>query len=123
MSSHPSLAAISPEEMEMIQSVLQRAGYNATLLGNDQRQFNAAAFLVMRLFLAGETSADALAAQLKCRLGNADSPEQLHQSRPVLEAIRSVPRNTIYVLNFFRKARHQSIEIDEQSGKNESGEL
>lgn len=123
MSSHPSLAAISPEEMEMIQSVLQRAGYNATLLGNDQRQFNAAALLVMRLFLAGETSADALAAQLKCRFGNADSPKQLHQSRPVLEAIRSVPRNTIYVLNFFRKARHQSIEIDEQSGKNESIEL
>ena len=123
MSSHPSLAAISPEEMEMIQSVLQRAGYNATLLGNDQRQFNMAAILVMRLFLAGETSADALAAQLKCRFGNADSPKQFHQSRPVVQAIRSVPRNTIYVLNFFRKARHQSIVIDEQSGKNESIEL
>lgn len=110
MSSHPSLVAISPEEMEMIQSVLKRAGYNATLLGNDQRQFNTAAFLVMRLFLAGETSGDALAAQLKRRLGNADSLKQSYQSRPVVEAVRSVPRNTIYVLNFFRKARDRSLE-------------
>ncbi|WP_236778579.1 hypothetical protein [Agrobacterium tumefaciens] len=94
----------------MIQSVLERAGYNATLLGNDQRQFNTAAFLVMRLFLAGETSAEALAAQLKCRLGNAEPLKQSHQSRPILEAIRRVPRNTIYVLNFFRKARDRSIE-------------
>ena len=113
MSSHPSFAAISPEEMEMIQSVLKSAGYNATLLGNDQRQFNTAAFLVMRLFLAGETSADALAAQLKRRLGNADSLNQSYQSRPVLETIRSVPRNTIYVLSFFRKASGQSIGANE----------
>ena len=113
MSSHPSFAAISSKEMEMIQSVLKSAGYNATLLGNDQRQFNTAAFLVMRLFLAGETSADALAAQLKRRLGNADSLNQSYQSRPVLETIRSVPRNTIYVLSFFRKASGRSIGANE----------
>ncbi|MDO3445589.1 hypothetical protein [Agrobacterium sp. V1] len=109
MSSRPSLSAISPEEMEMIQSVLKSAGYNATLLGNDQRQFNTAAFLVMRLFLAGETSADALTAQLKRRLGNAASLDHSCQSTPVL-VIKSVPRNTIYVLNFFRKPRDRSID-------------
>ncbi|MDR6590110.1 hypothetical protein [Agrobacterium tumefaciens] len=110
MSSHPSFAAISPDEMEMIQSVLKSAGYNATVLGNDQRQFNTAAFLVMKLFLAGATSADALAARLKRRLGNADSLGHFRQSPPVLAVVKSVPRNAIYVLNFFRKPGDRSIE-------------
>ncbi len=79
MSSHPSFAAISPDEMEIIQSVLKGAGYSATVLGDDQRQFNTAAFLVMKLFLAGETSADALAAQLKLRLGRASSYKPSYQ--------------------------------------------
>lgn len=116
MSSRPSFAAISPEEMEMIQSVLKSAGYNAALLGKDQRQFNTAAFLVMRLYLAGETSADALGAQLRRRLGNAGSLNHSHPLRhgPVLEVMRSVPRNTIYVLSFFRRTGGRSIEVDER---------
>jgi len=114
LSSQPSLTAISPEEMEMIQAVLKSAGYNAALLDKDQRQFNTAAFLVMRLFLAGEKSPDALAAQLKRRLGDAGSPGHFRQSpKNVLEVVKSVPRNTIYVLNFFRRPRGRSI--DEQS--------
>lgn len=88
MSSHADFAAISPEEMKMIQSVLKSAGYSAALLQNDQRQYNTAAFLVMRLFLAGETSADALAGQLKRRLGSAQSLDRSYQSPPVLQVLK-----------------------------------
>ncbi|SDB74428.1 hypothetical protein SAMN03159422_05271 [Agrobacterium fabrum] len=91
MSSHPSFAAISPDEMEMIQWVLKSAGYNAALLHNDQRQYNTAAFLVMRLFLAGETSADALAGQLRHRLGRAHSLDRSYQSPPVIDVLKTVP--------------------------------
>ena len=108
MSSHTGFAAISPEEMKMIQSVLSSAGYSAALLHSDRRQYNTAAFLVMRLFLAGETSADALAGQLKRRLGNA--LDQSCQPPSLPDVIKSVPRNTIYVLNFFRKPRDRSNE-------------
>lgn len=110
MSSHADFAAISPEEMKMIQSVLKSAGYSAALLQNDQRQYNTAAFLVMRLFFAGETSADALAGQLKRRLGSAHSLDRSYQSPPVLQVLKSLPRNTIYVLSFFRKPGDRSNE-------------
>ncbi|MGN7714071.1 hypothetical protein [Agrobacterium radiobacter] len=123
MSSHPSFAAISPDEMEMIQAVLKSAGYNATVLGNDPRQFNTAAFLVMKLYLAGETSANALAAQLKLRLGSASSRKPSYQSPLAPYAIRGLPRNMRYVLRFFRKVRSRSIEAEEQSWENEGGAL
>ena len=123
MSSDPRFAAISPAGMEMIKAVLKSAGYDATLLSGDERQYNTAAFLVMRLFLEGETSADALAAHLKRRLGKASSPNRSYQSRPVLEVIRGIPRNTMYILSFFMRARDRSIGADEQSWENEGGAL
>ncbi|CUX46340.1 MULTISPECIES: hypothetical protein [Agrobacterium] len=121
MSSDSNFSGISPEEMEIIQSVLKSAGYNAALLGDDQRQFNTAAFLVMRLFLAGEKSADALAAQLKRRLGRASLHRPSYQSALAPYAIRGLPRNMRYVLRISRKVPTRSIEADEQSWENEGG--
>ncbi|AAK86281.1 hypothetical protein EN41_13930 [Agrobacterium tumefaciens] len=121
MSSDSNFSEISPEEMEIIQSVLKSAGYNAALLGDDQRQFNTAAFLVMSLFLAGEKSADALAAQLKRRLGRASFHRPSYQSALAPYAIRGLPRNMRYVLQFSRKGSARSIEAEEQSWENEGG--
>ncbi|OCP20980.1 MULTISPECIES: hypothetical protein [unclassified Ensifer] len=69
MSSNPAYATILPAEMEMIQTVLDDAGYDADVLAEDQSLFNAAALLVMKLFLAGETSPYALSAQLERNFG------------------------------------------------------
>lgn len=123
MSSDSNFSGISPEEMEIIQSILKNAGYNAALLGDDQRQFNTAAFLVMRLFLAGEKSADALAAQLKRRLGRATLHRPSYQSALAPYAIRGLPRDMRYVLRISRKGRTRSIEAEEQSWENEGGAI
>jgi len=121
MSSDSSFSGISLEEMEIIQSVLKSAGYNAALLSDDPRQFNTAAFLVMRLFLAGEKSADALAAELKRRLGRASLHRPSYQSALAPYAIRGLPRSMRYVLGISRKVRTRSIEAEEQSWENEGG--
>lgn len=119
MSSHPRFATITPKDMSMIRSVLKRAGYNATFLSRDERQFNKAAFLVMKLFLEGETSVDALSAQLVRRIGKAGALKCTYQSRSALQATKGPPGNTIYVLSFFRKACSRAIQVDEQSRKND----
>lgn len=121
MSSDPSFAAISPTEMEMIQSILDNAGYDANLLRGDQRQFNAAAFLVMKLFLAGETSADALAAQLEYNFGKASVNKLPYKSPLARFAIQGLPPNQRELGRVFTKVRARSIEADEQSWENEGG--
>ena len=120
MSSDPSFTAISPIEMEMIQSVLDNSGYDANVLRADQRQFNAAALLLMKLFLAGETSPDALSAQLEYNFGKATVNKLPYKSPFARYAIQGLPRNP-RELRVFTKVRARSIEADEQSWENEGG--
>ncbi len=63
MSSAPKSSSISPSDMSMLQTVLNDAGYDADVLSIDRSLFNAAALLVTKLFLSGETSPYALAAR------------------------------------------------------------
>ena len=117
MSSHPRFAAITSEDMSMIRSVLKGAGYDASFLSREEGQFNKAAFLVMKLFLEGETSVDALSAELARQIGKAGALKRTYQSKPALQATKRIPGNTIYVLSFFRKACSRAIQVDEQSRK------
>ncbi len=62
---------ISSVDFEMIRSVLDDAGYDASVLVEDQCLFDTAALLVTKLFLSGVNSRSALAAKLECQLGRA----------------------------------------------------
>lgn len=55
----------------MIRSVWDDAGYDASVLVEDQCLFDTAALLVTKLFLSGVDSRSALAAKLECQLGRA----------------------------------------------------
>jgi hypothetical protein len=98
MSSRSHFKAITSEDMSMIRAVLKGAGYDASFLSRDERQFNIAAFLVMKLFLEGETSMDALSAQLARHIEKAGALERSYQSKPALQATKRSPGNTTYVL-------------------------
>ncbi|MDR6759707.1 hypothetical protein J2Y48_005025 [Mycoplana sp. BE70] len=118
MSSDPSYTVISPTEMEMIQSILDNAGYDADFLMDDQRQFNAAALLVMKLFLAGETSPDALSAQLEYNFGKASVNKPPYKSPFARYAIQGLP---LTELGRVFRVHARSVEADEQSWENEGG--
>ncbi|WP_164832707.1 hypothetical protein [Sinorhizobium meliloti] len=62
---------ISSVDFEMIRSVLDDAGYDASVLVEDQCLFDTAALLVTKLFLSGVDSRSARAAKLECQLGRA----------------------------------------------------
>lgn len=123
MSSDPSYTVISPTEMEMIQSILDNAGYDADFLMDDQRQFNAAALLVMKLFLAGETSPDALSAQLEYNFGKASVNTAPYKSPFPRYAIQGLPRNLRELGRVFTRGHARSVEADEQSWENEGGAI
>ncbi|MDW9428460.1 hypothetical protein GOB07_06970 [Sinorhizobium meliloti] len=62
---------ITPADLEMIRSVLDDAGYDASVLVEDRCLFDTAALLVTKLFLSGVDSPSALAAKLESQLGRA----------------------------------------------------
>lgn len=121
MSSHPSFTAISPSEMEMIQSVLVNAGYDDNALKDDKQHSNAAALLVMKLFRAGETSPHALSAQLEYNFGKASGNELPYKSPFARYAIQGLPHNLRKLRRIFTKVPARPIEADEQSWENEGG--
>ena len=121
MSSDPSFTVISPAEMAMIQSILENAGYDACFLRDDHRQFNAAALLVMKLFLAGETSPYALSAQLEYIFGKADVNKAPYKSPSARYAIQGLPSNLRELRSVVSNSSAQSTESDEQTWENEGG--
>ncbi len=120
MSSDPSFTVISPAEMAMIQSILKNAGYDASFLRDDERQFNAAALLVMKLFLAGETAPDVLSAQLEYIFGKAEVNQAPYKSPFARYAIQGLPSNLSELRSVVNKSSTQSI-ADEQTWENEGG--
>ncbi|AFL53816.1 hypothetical protein ABIE78_006565 [Sinorhizobium fredii] len=81
----------SNSDLDMIRSVLDEAGYDASLLVADQRLFNTAALLVTKLFLAGETSRMGLAAKLEYQLGTAGKHRQPSGTCLARYAIQGLP--------------------------------
>lgn len=84
---------ISLSDMEIIQSVLDDAGYDANVLAIDQSLFNTAALLVVKLFLAGETSPYALTAQLERYFGKAMNTRAPYRAPLPRYAIQGLPRH------------------------------
>ncbi|MEY9325126.1 hypothetical protein [Sinorhizobium fredii] len=82
---------ISPSDREMILSVLDEAGYDASVLVEDPRFFNTAALLVTKLFLAGVNSQSALTAKLEYQLGRAGKHRQPGTSSLSRYAIQGLP--------------------------------
>lgn len=115
MSSAPKSSSISPSDMSMLQTVLNDAGYDADVLSVDRSLFNAAALLVTKLFLSGETSPYALAAQLERNFGRSDSARVPYKSMLPRHAIQGLP-----AIRPVRKAR-QSDESELQVWENEGG--
>ncbi|WP_246723801.1 hypothetical protein [Rhizobium sp. ARZ01] len=118
MSSDPRYASISPSEMKMVQSVLDDAGYDANVLAEDQSLFNTAALLVMKLFLAGETSPYALTAQLERNFGKAIDNRAHYKSPLPRYAIQGLPHN---LSRAGIKTPRQPDEPDVQTWENEGG--
>lgn len=118
MSSDPRYASISPSEMRMIQSILNDAGYDANVLAEDQSHFNAAALLVTKLFMAGETSPYALTAQLARNFGKASTSRVPYKSPLPRYAIQGLPLNPGGAAI---KTRRQSDEPAVQTWENEGG--
>ncbi|WP_246300947.1 hypothetical protein [Mycoplana rhizolycopersici] len=115
MSSAPKYHSISPSDMKMLQNVLNDAGYDANVLSVDQSFFNAAASLVMKLFLAGETSPYALTAQLERNFGRSDGARLPYKSLLPRHAIQGLPGVKAV------KRPRQSDETDLQIWENEGG--
>jgi hypothetical protein len=62
-------ANLSASDLDMIKFVLDDAGYDADLLSENQRAFNAAAILLMSLFEGGMTSPAQLSIELERQFG------------------------------------------------------
>ncbi|MDI7865043.1 hypothetical protein MRS76_24305 [Rhizobiaceae bacterium n13] len=91
MSSISSNVSFSSSELEMITSVLDRSGYGSDMLVQDPHLFNAAAFLVRKMFTAGVTSPHELSRQLDRQFGKASQNVQLYSSTHARFAIQGLP--------------------------------
>lgn len=69
MSSELDLPYLCSADLDMLQDVLEEAGFDADALIHDERLFNAAAILLIKLFQEGTTSPAALSLALENRFG------------------------------------------------------
>ncbi|WP_313592333.1 hypothetical protein [Agrobacterium cavarae] len=123
MSSDPISNAVSPRDMVVIQSALAAAGYDAYLLRSDYRQYNRAAFFVMNMLVAGETSPSVLSAQLKRNLGKAVLNNPAYHTSLAKYAIQGLPAGMRHFVRTLTKLRLAPIEAEEQSWENEGGAM
>ena len=123
MSSSSISEAVSASDMVMIQAALSDAGYDAYLLRSDHRQYNKAAFFVMNMFIAGETSQKALTTQLRRNFGKATPGNPIPHTSFSKYAIQGLPVNMRHFLGLLTKLRFRPIEAEENSWENEGGAM
>jgi hypothetical protein len=92
MSSTSEKPHLTSSDLDMLQGVLDEAGYDARILIDDQRVFNVAAVLLIRLFQEGVTSPAMLSQALEYHFGKLKAPP-----KPVVPvfnryAIQGLPR-------------------------------
>ncbi|WP_221131451.1 MULTISPECIES: hypothetical protein [unclassified Rhizobium] len=92
MSSTSEKSHLTSSDLDMLQGVLDDAGYDARILIEDQRVFNVAAVLLIRLFEEGVTSPAMLSRALEYHFGKPKAPP-----KPVVPvcnryAIQGLPR-------------------------------
>ncbi|MGO7631728.1 hypothetical protein ACC692_36950, partial [Rhizobium ruizarguesonis] len=76
-------------DLDMLQGVLDYAGYDARILIDDERVFNFAAVLLIRLFEEGVTSPALLSLALEHHFGKLNTPPK--PVTPVFNRYRAVP--------------------------------
>ncbi|EJT06931.1 hypothetical protein [Rhizobium sp. CCGE 510] len=83
---------LTSSDLDMLQGVLDDAGYDARILIEDQRVFNVAAVLLIRLFQEGVTSPALLSRALEYHFGKPKAPPK--PVTPVCNryAIQGLPR-------------------------------
>lgn len=69
MSSELDLPYLCSADLDMLQDVLEKNGFDADILLWDERLFNAAAILIIKLFQQGTTSPEALSRALESHFG------------------------------------------------------
>jgi hypothetical protein len=92
MSSTSEKSHLTPSDLDMLQGVLDDAGYDARILIDDERVFNVAAVLLIRLFEEGVTSPALLSLALEHHFGKLKTPPK--PVTPVFNryAIQGLPR-------------------------------
>ena len=92
MSSALEKAYLTSSDLDLLQAVLDDAGYDAKILIDDEGVFNVAAMLLIRLFQEGVTSPADLSLALEHHFGKLKTPPK--QVTPVYNryAIQGLPR-------------------------------
>ncbi|WP_208722732.1 hypothetical protein [Rhizobium vallis] len=92
MSSNSEKPYLTSSDLDMLQGVLDDAGYDAKILIDDERVFNVAAMLLIRLFQEGVTSPVLLSRALEYHFGKPKAPPK--PITPVCNryAIQGLPR-------------------------------
>ncbi|MBY5348050.1 hypothetical protein HFO96_11995 [Rhizobium leguminosarum] len=92
MSSTSEKSHLTSSDLDMLQGVLDDAGYDARILIDDERVFNVAAVLLIRLFEEGVTSPDLLSLALEHHFGKLKTPPK--PVTPIFNryAIQGLPR-------------------------------
>ncbi|WP_183604854.1 hypothetical protein [Rhizobium fabae] len=92
MSSTSEKPYLTSSDLDMLQGVLDDAGYDAKILIDNERVFNVAAILLIRLFQEGVTSPAMLARALEYHFGKSKTPPKA--VTPVFNryAIQGLPR-------------------------------
>lgn len=120
MSSDAKLAAISETDMQTIQSVLFRTGYDLGSGIGDEYEYSAAALLLMQKVRTGETSAVALEAYLDDRFGRASKNKVLFAPMLPRYAIQGLPRVGKALLRPIDNRRRTNLK-DLKNGESEGG--
>ncbi|MFL5012172.1 MULTISPECIES: hypothetical protein [Rhizobium] len=92
MSSTSEKSHLTSSDLDMLQGVLDDAGYDARILIDDERVFNVAAVLLIRLFEEGVTSPAMLSLALEHHFGKLKTPPK--PVTPIFNryAIQGLPR-------------------------------
>ncbi|WP_018484358.1 hypothetical protein [Rhizobium ruizarguesonis] len=92
MSSTSEKSHLTSSDLDMLQGVLDDAGYDARILIDDERVFNVAAVLLIRLFEEGVTSPALLSLALEHHFGKLKTPPK--PVTPIFNryAIQGLPR-------------------------------
>lgn len=91
MSSISEISLISPGDMALIRSVLLKSGYAEDFHVGEERKFNAAVLLLMKLVLSGENSPQVLADQLEWSFGKPVKEKALYRAILPRYAIQGLP--------------------------------
>ncbi|MCQ4629626.1 hypothetical protein GB927_006225 [Shinella sp. CPCC 100929] len=120
MSSDAKLAAISETDMQTIQSVLFRAGYDVGSGIGDDYKYSAAALLLMQKIRTEETSAVALEAYLDDRFGRSTKYKVLFAPLLPRYAIQGLPVVAKALMRPIEKRRRTNLK-ELKSWENEGG--